>query len=51
VQGQADLPQIVDALSALGGYVSRVYGGKQQCGEYADERNDHKQLDQRECTS
>ena len=49
--GDADLLEVVGALSAAGRFASRLHGGKKQRDEYGDDGDDHQQFDQGETGS
>jgi hypothetical protein len=51
VECQTDLPQIVRALRAPGGFARRLDGRQDQRGEQPDDGDDHQQFDQREAAS
>ena len=40
VEGAADLFEIVGALNAAGGFAGRLHGGKQQCDQDGNNRDD-----------
>jgi hypothetical protein len=50
VQGQADLLQVVCTLSAPCRFPGRLHRRQQQRDQNADDRDDHKQLNQRKAT-
>ncbi len=49
VKSEAELFEIVDAANALRAGFSLIQRWQQQRGENADDRNDAKQFDEREC--
>jgi hypothetical protein len=42
---------VIHALSAAGGFTSRLHGGQQQRDQGGNDRNDHKQFDERKTRS
>ncbi len=48
VQGDPDLPEVIDALQAPRGFTSRLDRRQQQGDQHGEDRDDDKQLDQRE---
>ena len=48
VDGKTDLLQVVTTLHPPCGFACRLYGGKQQCDEHADDGDDDEQFDERE---
>jgi hypothetical protein len=48
VQGQADLPQVVLALGALGGGADLLDGGQEQADQDGDDGDHDEQFHQRE---
>jgi hypothetical protein len=48
VSRQAELLEVVDALSASGGFAGGLHRGQQECDQDRNDRNHYKQLNQRE---